>query len=168
MGTEPCRPRCSTCTHATETTAGEMDGRMDGQPWRSKSRGGGRERSERADRERSEHATASCVRRLLRRHQFISDAVCPLCAHSLLSASRGHRHRFSSPPHPSIHPRHTIPSSTTAIQSRINTVTIKASEREEDDHPVKQVRLWRKEPRRGQIWGGLVFFFLKPFRWRRP
>lgn len=103
---------------------------MDGQPWRSKSRGGGRERSERADRERSEHATASCVRRLLRRHQFISDAVCPLCAHSLLSASRGHRHRFSSPPHPSIHPRHTIPSSTTAIQSRINTVTIKASERE--------------------------------------
>lgn len=114
---------------------GWTDGWMDGQPWRSKSRGGGRERSERADRERSEHATASCVRRLLRRHQFISDAVCPLCAHSLLSASRGHRHRFSSPPHPSIHPRHTIPSSTTAIQSRINTVTIKASERERGRRP---------------------------------
>nr|BAD28655.1 hypothetical protein [Oryza sativa Japonica Group]BAD33481.1 hypothetical protein [Oryza sativa Japonica Group] len=88
------------------------------------------------------------------------------------TASRGHRHRFSSPPHPSIHPRHTIPSSTTAIQSRINTVTKHQRERErergKDDHPVKQVRLWRKEPRRGQIWGGLVFFFLKPFRWSRP
>jgi hypothetical protein len=52
---------------------------------------GGRERPERTDRERSEHAAAaaSFVRLCAVPVADQIDAVCPLCAHSLLSVSHG-------------------------------------------------------------------------------
>lgn len=174
LGTEPCRPRCRTCTHATETTAGEMDGRMDG--WTdshggaSPEAGGERDQRELTEREVSTQRQAASVVFFVVTSLFqMQSARCVLtlfCQPAAATAIGSRR------PHirPSIHdtPSRRRPPRSNRGSTRWQLKHQREREREEDDHPVKQVRLWRKEPRRGQIWGGLVFFFLKPFRWRRP
>lgn len=116
--------------HTRDGNNGRGDGWTDSHGGASPEAGGERDQRELTEREVSTQRQAASVVFFVVTSLFQMQSA--RCVLTLLSASRGHRHRFSSPPHPSIHPRHTIPSSTTAIQSRINTVTIKASERERE------------------------------------
>jgi len=146
-----------------------MDGSRRGR-WtrRNKSLGG-----ERADRERSEHATAAASRRasIHPRVFRISDAVWPLRAHSLLSATAHHHVQRPAPSHrrPPLKRGPSRRSKNSTLRERARKGI---GERCRNQTPLRRLFISsrfsrigdggrRKQP--GQIWEGYIYYWLSFF-----